>query len=1350
MKTIQLTIILICTSLASFAQVGIGNTDPKASLDITASNVATPSSTDGILIPKIDNFPATNPGADQDGMLVFVTGNGAPTKGFYYWDQDITGWINVTGVKKIDDLIDGKSDSDGTQDGSSIFLGVDAGAADDSSANENIGIGAYSLANNTSGNGNTAVGYGSLYFNTTGSSNISLGSLSLYKNIIGSGNIAIGYSSLFNNYGDQNIALGGFSLENNTSGENNIALGHNSLQYNTLGFSNIALGNNSMRQNISGDNNIAFGSSSLSNNTFGDYNIAFGPASLYTNTAGISNIAFGRSSLTNNTTGSSNIGLGDNALYNNTNGESNVAFGYHSLYDNTTGGNNIALGFLSSSNNTIGSNNISFGNRSLLNKTSGNNNIALGGGSGLNNLSGSDNIFVGNSSGFNETGSDKLYIENSGADGNNALIYGEFDNDILRTNGEFQIGNPSLTGYAFPTTDGTANQVMTTDGAGNITFTTPTTITDTDNQTIDNLTLNGTTLEISLEDDAQPLQTVNLAALQDGIGSDNQNLQTPTLTGTTLNLNIENGTGTSINLAPLQDGIGTDNQTIDNLTLNGTILEISLEDDAQPLQTVNLAALQDGTGSDNQNLQTPTLSGTTLNLNIENGTGTSIDLATLQDGTGNDWSLTGNSGTDSSIEFIGTTDNEALSFRTNNTEKIRLSVKGQIETFNTGNSVFIGESAGELDDLSDNKNIGIGAFSLLNNTAGYNNVSIGVFSLTDNTIGSSNISLGTHSLSNNTSGHANISLGYHSLYHNTTGHYNISLGYLSLNNNTTASNNIAIGDRSLESVTTGSGNVAIGTNAGRNNLIGRNNVLIGNYSGFNETGDNKLYIENSTADSDNALIYGDFDNDILRTNGEFQIGNPTSTGYAFPTIDGTTGQVMTTDGTGNITFVTPAVFTDTDNQTIDNLTLNGTVLELSLEDDAQPLQTLNLAPLQDGNTQNTLDGAYDEGGNGAGKNIDATDGAVRINGSDGFLVTGTFGSGNTIDTEVTGSGTRMFFNPNKAAFRAGVAVHLEWDDANIGEHSVAMGQHVTASGDNTIAFGWQTTASGLNSAVWGRNTVASGSFSTAFGDNTTASTHYATAFGGNTTASGHYSTAYGESTTASGWYATAFGLYTTAPSYAETTIGMYNSNYAHSSDLLSISSDRLFTIGNGTSANRKNALTIYKSGLMNINDAYNMPTTDGIADQIMTTDGAGNVTFETPLASFAATKVLLNADQNLTATGWDKLNFDTANFDLNGNFNTTTDRFVAVNAGVYQVTASYHSEASSTSTNSFGIGVYVDGTLNKRTQVSHYGAGLIHREVTTLVQLTAGQYIEIFAYHSGAITIESNSGRTAFEIIRMR
>lgn len=88
----KIPVILAFTFLSAFAdaQVGIRTQDPKAVVDIRASNVSNPSNQDGILIPRIDQFPSPSPTAAQTGMLVFLTTT--DSSGFYYWD---TRWIRL-------------------------------------------------------------------------------------------------------------------------------------------------------------------------------------------------------------------------------------------------------------------------------------------------------------------------------------------------------------------------------------------------------------------------------------------------------------------------------------------------------------------------------------------------------------------------------------------------------------------------------------------------------------------------------------------------------------------------------------------------------------------------------------------------------------------------------------------------------------------------------------------------------------------------------------------------------------------------------------------------------------------------------------------------------------------------------------------------------------------------------------------------------------------------------------------------------------------------------------------------------------------------------------------------------
>ncbi len=261
----------------SFAQVGIGTTTPNASIDIVASNQATPSSTDGLLLPRIDEFPIISPGVNQDGMLVYATGNGTVTKGFYFWNHTISSWelINGTAITRINDLLDGKSDNDGTNDGSSIFLGVDAGILDDSSDNKNIAVGFQALQNSS----------------------------------VGENNIAIGYQAGRLQAGSRNVFIG---------------------------------------------------------------------------------TEAGRGAIPHNTSG---------------------------------------------------------------------------------------NVFIGYQAGIAEMANNKLIIEGSSGV---PLIYGEFDNDILRVNGELQAGDPLGSGYAFPSIDGLPNQLLQTDGNGQLSFVTSSITEDAD------------------------------------------------------------------------------------------------------------------------------------------------------------------------------------------------------------------------------------------------------------------------------------------------------------------------------------------------------------------------------------------------------------------------------------------------------------------------------------------------------------------------------------------------------------------------------------------------------------------------------------------------------------------------------------------------------------------------------------------------------------------------------------------------------------------------------------------------------------------------------------------------------
>ncbi|MCG8579784.1 MAG: hypothetical protein MI866_07710 [Bacteroidales bacterium] len=249
-------------------------------------------------------------------------------------------------------------------------------------------------------------------------------------------------------------------------------------------------------------------------------------------------------------------------------------------------------------------------------------------------------------------------------------------------------------------------------------------------------------------------------------------------------------------------------------------------------------------------------------------------------------------------------------------------------------------------------------------------------------------------------------------------------------------------------------------------------------------------------------------------------------------------------------------------------------------------------------------------------------------GTDDFV----FGSSQLDDDGDNTHDSRLFFDKSKAAFRAGNSSGTDWDEANIGFFSSAFGQNTIASGSNSMVWGSNTEAIHQYATAWGLSTKATGISSTSWGEGVTASGYGATVWGGSDNfisgASGDFSTVWGYTSNAVGDVSTAFGGFNTANSFYETVLGAYSTDVEGTAGTW-VTTDRLFTIGNGTSdTERSNALTIYKDGTLNINDAYNLPAADGTAGQVLSTDGAG-------VTSWVSTDGLGNhvATQNLQTTG---------------------------------------------------------------------------------------------------------------------
>jgi len=453
--------------------------------------------------------------------------------------------------------------------------------------------------------------------------------------------------------------------------------------------------------------------------------------------------------------------------------------------------------------------------------------------------------------------------------------------------------------------------------------------------------------------------------------------------------------------------------------------------------------------------------------------------------------------TDTKIQVEESADDDIIRFDMAGTEYFRMNT-GRLETVNTGGSVIIGKNAGLSDDLTGRNSVYVGTNAGKENVRGHSNVAVGLNAYASDTDGFDNVAIGTNALT------ASIGSGY-----------NVAIGKEALSTLVSGTHNVAIGTEALKG-NDGGANVAIGQWAGRNNT-GYKNIFIGHGAGDSSGNvSNRLFID--MAPSSFPLIYGEFDNELLRINGTLDIKGA----YQFPTVDGTAGQALTTDGSGNVTWATQ-------NDTGAFEVLTGVV-----------------------QSNTTVDNATDD-----------------------FV----FGS---TQLDLSGSASlnkRFFFDKSKGAFRAGYTTLNYWDEANIGNYSFAVGEDAKASGTASVAWGKFTTASNTRSTAWGYGTNSTAESSTSWGYQTKATADIATAWGQASEATGSHATAWGIYTDATGTNSTSWGDNTLAASYSETVLGAYNTTYTPISSTTWNTSDRLFVIGNGTStANRSNALTLKKNG----------------------------------------------------------------------------------------------------------------------------------------------------------------------------
>ena len=204
----------------------------------------------------------------------------------------------------------------------------------------------------------------------------------------------------------------------------------------------------------------------------------------------------------------------------------------------------------------------------------------------------------------------------------------------------------------------------------------------------------------------------------------------------------------------------------------------------------------------------------------------------------------------------------------------------------TVNGLTIGIGAATI---STTNNTAFGYNVLASNTTGTNNIANGNNALNKNTTGANNLAIGGGNLSNNNTGSNNTSLGFYALAGNSAGSYNSAIGGNALYNNT-GGYNVAIGNKALYTNTTGNYNTAIGymANVGSNNL--ENATAIGN---------------SAVVTASNTIQLGNINVTNVKTSGTLTAGAVT-----YPNAHGTSGQVLSTTGSGTLTWTTTAAPSD--------------------------------------------------------------------------------------------------------------------------------------------------------------------------------------------------------------------------------------------------------------------------------------------------------------------------------------------------------------------------------------------------------------------------------------------------------
>ncbi len=154
-----------------------------------------------------------------------------------------------------------------------------------------------------------------------------------------------------------------------------------------------------------------------------------------------------------------------------------------------------------------------------------------------------------------------------------------------------------------------------------------------------------------------------------------------------------------------------------------------------------------------------------------------------------------------------------------------------------------------------------------------------------------------------------------------------------------------------------------------------------------------------------------------------------------------------------------------------------------------------------------------------------------------------------------------------------------------------------------------------------------------------------------------------------------------------------------------------------------------------------VPNSDGTNGQVIQTDGVGNLSF-TSIGSFnSAFSAYPSAGlYSIPNNTWTKVQFNTEVYDIGSEFdNATNYRFTAANTGKYHISANVQMSGL-VSGNIFEVAIYKNGSAYKQSGFQSANNATIYAQVSTDIDLTAGDYIEIFVRQASGGALNVNGG----------